>query len=359
MQIKMVRSGSLHLFRQQTMQRTVAFNITNACNYSCRYCVQDQQDFQVSHLPLEFITQVIDACADYGRVTALNFSGGEPTVHPRFYDILSYARSKGAWSLQCTTNGSEGKEYFKKARAIDSNLRHGVSIHFDHYHPGKVAEMIEQLALFSSRQTLLILFMPGKAEDVKNIVNLAKSTENIDITITSIFSSTGEKPFYHYDCEDIEFIKNIMGEKLRSNFADFIDETGSIYRVFGSPNSFLQNNNIFRHFTGMQCTTCTRNNKVRSGKLWPLLCDFYRFEEDIKPHSFFRHEHLKCNTSFCVCNGHTLHPKFSETKWAPVFMGGDPGLHVDAVTPQMLDISDIEIRFAGKIPQFFLKERAL
>ena len=79
-QLKMIRSGALKLFRQQSEHRTIGFNITRACNYSCSYCVQDQQDFQVSHLPLEFITRVIDICASHGKVTALNFSGGEPTV---------------------------------------------------------------------------------------------------------------------------------------------------------------------------------------------------------------------------------------------------------------------------------------
>ena len=39
-------------------------------------------------------------------------------------------------------------------------------------------------------------------------------------------------------------------------------------------------------------------------------------------------------------------------------MGGDPDLHVDVVNPQILDKSDIEIRFAGKRPCFFLKEQA-
>ena len=358
MQLKMVRSGSLKLFCQQSAQRTVGFNITSACNYSCQYCVQNQQDFQVSHLPLESITRVIDVCANHGKVTALNFSGGEPTVHPRFYDMLSYARARGAWNLQCTTNGSGGKEYFKKARAIDSRIRHGVSIHFDHYHPENINTIIEELALFTGRQTLLILFMPGKIEEVKNIVELAKSAENIDINITAIFSSAEGKLFYHYTHEEIAFIENIMGEKLRSNFADFIDGKGVMYRIFGSSNSFLQDSNIFRYFVGMNCTTCARVNKVRSGKIWPILCDFDVFEERIEPQSLFKYKYLKCNTLFCVCNGHTLHPKFSEIKWAPVFMGGDPDLHVDVVNPQILDKSDIEIRFAGKRPCFFLKEQA-
>ena len=357
-QLKMIRSGALKLFRQQSEHRTIGFNITRACNYSCSYCVQDQQDFQVSHLPLEFITRVIDICASHGKVTALNFSGGEPTVHPRFYDILSYARASGEWNLQCTTNGSGGKEYFKKARSIDNRLRHGVSIHFDHYHTSNIKEIIEELALFADRQTLLILFMPGKIEEVNNIIEFAKSSKNIDVNITAVFSSAEGRLFYNYTREEITFIENIMGEKLSSNFADFIDERGIIYRIFGSPNSFLQDNNIFRHFFGMKCTTCARTNKIRSGKIWPMLCDFNVFEERIEVDSLFKYNKLKCSTFFCACNGHTLPPKFSELKWAPVFMGGDHNLHVDVVNPRILDKSDIEIRFDGKRPLFFLKEQA-
>lgn len=39
-------------------------------------------------------------------------------------------------------------------------------------------------------------------------------------------------------------------------------------------------------------------------------------------------------------------------------MGGDHNLHVDVVNPRILDKSDIEIRFDGKRPLFFLKEQA-
>ena len=52
-----------------------------------------------------------------GRV--VQFSGGEPTIHPQFFEILSMAREMGFTHIQAATNGIElaNLEFAKKAKA--------------------------------------------------------------------------------------------------------------------------------------------------------------------------------------------------------------------------------------------------
>ena len=52
-----------------------------------------------------------------GRV--VQFSGGEPTIHPQFFEILSMAREMGFTHIQAATNGIElaDLEFARKAKA--------------------------------------------------------------------------------------------------------------------------------------------------------------------------------------------------------------------------------------------------
>jgi MoaA/NifB/PqqE/SkfB family radical SAM enzyme len=80
----------------------VVWNYTNLCNLRCRYCYQSAGASLDDELPYEkkidFIDQMVEA-----HVAFLAFSGGEPILGDRFWDVCKYA----ARSLHITvaTNG--------------------------------------------------------------------------------------------------------------------------------------------------------------------------------------------------------------------------------------------------------------
>ncbi len=78
------------------------FELTNRCQLSCLHCMKDNGERSQS-LPLELIKDVLDQASNYG-VRKLGFSGGEPTLHPQFDEILALACRKNLpYSL--VTNG--------------------------------------------------------------------------------------------------------------------------------------------------------------------------------------------------------------------------------------------------------------
>ncbi len=83
----------------------VVWNITRRCNLKCIHCYSDSdaRDYP-GELTWEQCVSVIDDLADYG-VPALLLSGGEPLIHPRFFDIAEYAHSRGL-RLTLSTNGT-------------------------------------------------------------------------------------------------------------------------------------------------------------------------------------------------------------------------------------------------------------
>jgi radical SAM protein with 4Fe4S-binding SPASM domain len=83
----------------------VVWNITRRCNLKCIHCYSDSDAREYpGELSWEQCVSVIDDLADYG-VPALLLSGGEPLIHPRFFQIAGYARSKGL-RLTLSTNGT-------------------------------------------------------------------------------------------------------------------------------------------------------------------------------------------------------------------------------------------------------------
>lgn len=83
-------------------------DITNRCNFKCPVCFAEAKG-EGSHYFLEMETVVKMLKALLNRPVpcrSVQFSGGEPTLHPEFPKILRTARDLGFTHLQVATNGS-------------------------------------------------------------------------------------------------------------------------------------------------------------------------------------------------------------------------------------------------------------
>jgi len=83
----------------------VVWNITRRCNLRCIHCYSDSTaKHYPGELTLEECVGVIDDLAGY-QVPAVLFSGGEPTLHPHFFDLASHAVARGL-RVTVSTNGT-------------------------------------------------------------------------------------------------------------------------------------------------------------------------------------------------------------------------------------------------------------
>ncbi len=79
--------------------------ITSSCNLTCPMCYAGSAPGG-KHLSLADCQRQIDALvAAEGRAEICQLSGGEPTVHPQFADVLAYALSKEIDYVMINTNG--------------------------------------------------------------------------------------------------------------------------------------------------------------------------------------------------------------------------------------------------------------
>lgn len=83
----------------------VAWQITNECNLACLHCIEESgpgkafPDELSKEQTFDVLRQLVEHDVPY-----LSFSGGEPMVHPHFFEMVEYVCSRGA-QLKVETNG--------------------------------------------------------------------------------------------------------------------------------------------------------------------------------------------------------------------------------------------------------------
>ncbi len=76
--------------------------LTDRCNLSCRHCPSGRHGGR-GELDLALFDRVLDQARAQG-IDRLSFTGGEPTLHPRFPDILHHTTAAG-YRFGLVTNG--------------------------------------------------------------------------------------------------------------------------------------------------------------------------------------------------------------------------------------------------------------
>jgi 7,8-dihydro-6-hydroxymethylpterin dimethyltransferase len=112
----------------------LTIDLTNRCNMMCNPCFMDANQVGFVHeLGWEEIKRILDTAITVKpkRQMSVQFSGGEPTLSPYFYDAIAYARKVGYGSVQAATNGIVFAQDASLAkRAYEAGLRY-VYLQFD------------------------------------------------------------------------------------------------------------------------------------------------------------------------------------------------------------------------------------
>lgn len=121
------------------VSHTVLANVdlTNRCNLKCPICFANAnvQDY-IYEPPIEEVRGMLQTLRDErpvaGRV--VQFSGGEPTLHPEWFKILTLANEMGFSHVQCATNGIKFAEGDFAEKSHEAGL-HTLYLQFDGVDP--------------------------------------------------------------------------------------------------------------------------------------------------------------------------------------------------------------------------------
>lgn len=80
--------------------------VTDSCNLRCPVCYAASGPERLEHRPLALIEKMLDAVVrNEGHPDVVQISGGEPTLHPDFFDIIAMAQARPIRHLMVNTNG--------------------------------------------------------------------------------------------------------------------------------------------------------------------------------------------------------------------------------------------------------------
>jgi uncharacterized radical SAM superfamily Fe-S cluster-containing enzyme len=108
-------------------------DLSNRCNLTCPVCFASaNQAGYLSEPSYEMVVEMLRTVRESQPipVTGIQFTGGEPTIHPEFFRIVKTANEMGFTHVQAATNGIKMAEPEFAAKAAEAGL-HTIYLQFD------------------------------------------------------------------------------------------------------------------------------------------------------------------------------------------------------------------------------------
>jgi organic radical activating enzyme len=104
----MEKVSAINLKKSESM--LVTWDIGRRCNFDCSYCESTRHNTYSPPTAYENLIQTFDFIKKYtdlyNRTVNLSFTGGEPTVNPRFWDLVNHVKTNSNIEVSLTSNGT-------------------------------------------------------------------------------------------------------------------------------------------------------------------------------------------------------------------------------------------------------------
>ena len=153
--------------------------VTDRCNLTCPTCYAMSSPHYGRHRTLEEIEAMLDTIvANEGEPDVVQISGGEPTVHPQFFEILDIAKTKPIRHIMLNTNGvriAKDEAFVERLASYMPNFE--VYLQFDSFKEDVLVQMrgedlrqtrikaIENLNKYNLSTTLVVTLQKGLNTD--------------------------------------------------------------------------------------------------------------------------------------------------------------------------------------------------
>ncbi len=153
--------------------------ITDRCNLTCPTCYANSSPTHGRHRTLEEVKKMLDTIVNNEHEPdVVQISGGEPTLHPQFFEILDYAKTLPIKHIMINTNGiliAKDFEFAKRLNTYTPDFE--IYLQFDSFkedvlmsmrgaHLRKIREKaLEHLNALNLATTLVVTLQKGLNDD--------------------------------------------------------------------------------------------------------------------------------------------------------------------------------------------------
>ena len=183
----------------------VEWNLGKRCNYNCSYCPSAIHDNTSPHTDIEILKKTIDKLQTLGKPIRLSFTGGEPCVHPKFDELVRYARHKGVSWISVTTNGTRPYEFYASL-PVDQYV---FSIHFE-YDWHRVTSTLRKLRDTTNLKLIGQIMAHHDHMPMVKLVRQVLMNDDIPNTVRRIRWTEGDHDLFddmRYHPDDLNWVK--------------------------------------------------------------------------------------------------------------------------------------------------------
>ncbi len=219
---------------------SIFWNITNSCNLSCIHCSASSSNISEDELSLEEIFSLIEQFKEM-KVFRFIITGGEPLLHPNFFDIISRFGTSQYVSLN--TNGTLiTKDIANKIHKSNIKL---ISLSLDGSNPSindyirgkgtfkKALVGIKNLSKFNIFPNIIFTVMKHNYKDFPNLVEMAYKL-NLSISANRLYPVG--RAFEYFEELSVSFKElkefELCLSRLRKKFRNFSFEFSNIIEKF-------------------------------------------------------------------------------------------------------------------------------
>ena len=207
---------------------TVSWLLGRFCNYSCSYCWPYASSKKKDHRSLDLCLLTIDEIKMQARARGFNsfhfsLSGGEPTFHPEYLDILEYLADDvpdcNFHSVHMTTNMSRNMKWFKEYTKISSKFHRAsitASCHREHVNTKeKVEAFADKLEYCQTQNVQVTVNQVMIPENFEQLWDDAMYFHNrgINVTLKPQSDPTASYIVDGYTPEMLEMLHNGMPQR--------------------------------------------------------------------------------------------------------------------------------------------------
>ena len=207
---------------------TVSWLLGRFCNYRCSYCWPYARSDRKDHRPTELCLKTIDEIKRQARERGFNsfhfsLSGGEPTFHPGYLDILKHLANDidntNYTSVHMTSNCSRPMKWFEDyVRAVSSFHRASItaSYHREHVNTEEKRKDFADKLCFAQEwdvQVTINQVMVPKWFDELWEESLYFHNRGINVTLKPQSDPTASKVVQGYSDEMLEKLYNGMPQR--------------------------------------------------------------------------------------------------------------------------------------------------
>ena len=183
----------------------VEWNIGKRCNYDCSYCPSSIHDNTSPHTDIETLKSVIDKLVNLNKPIRLSFTGGEPCIHPKFSELIKYAKHVGIQWISVTTNGTRSYEFYSNL-PVDQYV---FSIHLE-YDWRRVFNTVESVITLTNKKVIAQIMAHHNYMVEARELRARCIIAEIPNTVRRIRWTEGDRDLFddmRYHPDDLEWIK--------------------------------------------------------------------------------------------------------------------------------------------------------